>query len=135
MIWHIRIDGKRRYVGGQALKNDVLDSIWDGWVWMLDDDCTAHPLLYRRAFHQREVARALIVSQQREDDSILHAAASEVEVGKIDIGQAILARDLIGDHRIPETYAGDGMFLEAVLAETDAIIYLDEVLSHHNNIA
>ena len=36
-------DPDRQHVGGQALKNDMLDDIDDGWVWILDDDTLAHP--------------------------------------------------------------------------------------------
>jgi hypothetical protein len=130
--WHMRFDAKHEHVGGQAVKNEMLHSIEDGWVMFLDDDTLAHPKLYRR-FLKHQEAEAICVTQRHSVLGTLHASRENVGVGTIDIGQALIRRDVIGDMRIPETYAGDGEFLSAILPYADTV-YLDEVLSFHNAI-
>jgi len=83
---------------------------------------------------QKIDADAIIVSQKRQDRTVLEAAAENVYVGGIDIGQAIIRRDVIGDRRIPESYAGDGEFLSSVLAGRN-VVYLPRVLCYHNALA
>ena len=132
--WHIRFDWAKRHVGGQALKNAMLDEIEDGWVWVLDDDTVANGKLYRRVQQVMDGVGAVVVSQRHSILGILHAKPENVKVSSIDIGQAVISREVIGSHRIPETYAGDGEFLSAVLGKTE-VVYLDEVLSFHNALS
>jgi hypothetical protein len=135
LVWHWRFDWQREHVGGQKLKNDALDEIGDGWVWMLDDDTIAHSeILQAWAQHARhEGVGAVVFGQSRADGRILVAHEQNVRVGHIDIGQAFLRRDIIGEHRLPEHYDGDGMFLEAVLPDSSAI-YDNRLLSFHNRL-
>jgi hypothetical protein len=100
--WHIRFDSALQHVGGQRLKNQMLDQIEDGWVCFLDGP------------------------------QVLAAAHEHLQVGSVDIGQAFIARSLIGNTRIPEHYEGDGVFLQAVLASWPAVAYLPDILSEHN---
>ncbi len=133
--WHLGFDRLHQHVGGQAVKNRLLDGIHDGWVWVLDDDTLAHPSLYRRiaeVLRDQPETQAVVVSQERRNGVILHASSDQVRTGYVDIGQAVLRRDLIGDARLPECYEGDGRFLERVLADRTDVVYLDEVLSFHN---
>lgn len=134
MVWHWRLDLARQHVGGQALKNEMLDEIADGWVWMLDDDTLAHPDVLSVVSEAAQDSAAVIVSQQRTDGRVLVAAPQMVCPGGVDIGQAFLRRELIGEHRIPIDYNGDGMFLQAVLAGQEAI-FVGGVLSLHNAIS
>jgi hypothetical protein len=135
MTWHWRLDVERQHVGGQAIKNQMLDEIKDGWVWVLDDDTTAHPdVLAAVEGVMGARPEAVIVSQQRTDGRVLLAQPSWMVPGGVDIGQAFLRRDLIGDHRIPESYEGDGEFIQAVLAGARAL-YVPEVLSLHNALS
>jgi hypothetical protein len=132
--WHLRFDLDHQFVGGQRLKNEMLDEVKDGWVCFLDDDTVMHPSLLRRfdqTSAQLEDMDGLVVSQERRSGRILHADQKNVTVGGIDVGQVILHRQLIADTRIPEHYDGDGMFLQEVLLR-GRIAYLDEVLSYHN---
>jgi hypothetical protein len=135
LVWHWRFDWQREHVGGQKLKNDALDDIRDGWVWMLDDDTIAHSeILQAWAQHARhEGVGAVVFGQSRADGRILVANEQNVRVGHIDIGQAFLRRDIIGEHRLPEHYDGDGMFLEAVLPSCETI-YDNRLLSFHNRL-
>lgn len=130
LIWHIRFDPAHRHVGGQAVKNAMLEEIEDGWVMFLDDDTIVHPKLWE-VFLQHQDRDAIVVSQKHSVLDILVACPENVFVGGIDIGQVIIRRCAISETRIPETYAGDGQFLESILPFVDAV-YLDEVLSFHN---
>ena len=56
-------------------------------------------------------------------------------VGLIDAGQAVLRRDFIGTRRIPETYAGDGLWLGDLLHGRDDVHYMPDVLSLHNALS
>lgn len=129
-IWHIRFDIGKQHVGGQAIKNQILEEISDGYVMFLDDDTVVHPMLWKR-LRQYDGKDAIVFSQNHEILGILHAAPENAMIGTIDIGQAIIKRDVIGLHRIPESYAGDGEFMHAILPHCDAV-YVDEVLSIHN---
>jgi hypothetical protein len=141
-IWHQRLDRERRWVGGQRLKNEMLNDITDGWVCILDDDTVMHPDFLRRVSFvlatqplvERE-CRAIIVSQKRTTGVIMRASPENAVVGKIDAGQAVLRRDLIGDTRIPETYAGDGAWLETLLTGRNDVHYMRDVLSLHNALS
>jgi hypothetical protein len=134
LAWHWRYDLDRQHIGGQALKNAMLDEIRDGWVWCLDDDTLAHEDVLRVVSEQD--ADAVIVSQRRTDGRVLLASPERMCAGGVDIGQAFLQRNLIGDHRIPEDYNGDGLFLQAVLeGEDEWTTYLPDVLSLHNALS
>lgn len=137
VCWHLQFDHEREHVGGQALKNRMLDGIDDGWVCILDDDTLMHDrfvgAVYRETLREPPV-RAVVVSQLRTTGQVLRAGSANAVLGKIDAGQAVLRRDLIGEHRIPETYAGDGVWLEALLRNAD-VRYLKIVLSLHNAIS
>jgi len=138
VAWHLRFDPNRTDIGGQRLKNQMLDGIEDGWCWILDDDTTMHPHLLRKlteVLTWEPTALALVVSQDRQDGRHLTAAEGNVRVGEIDAGQAIMRRDLIGDHRLPLDYEGDGHWLCELLPGKDGIVYLDETLSLHNALA
>jgi hypothetical protein len=140
--WHVRHDHDQQHVGGQALKNWMLDVIQDGWVVILDDDTTMHPRFIQKIEMVVATAplvnpdlRAIIVSQKRVNGTILSASPENAVVGGIDAGQAVLRRDLIGDYRIPEEYAGDGMWLETLLRDRPDVHYMRDVLSLHNAIS
>lgn len=135
LSWHLRFDLGRGCLGGQALKNELLDDISDGWVWFLDDDTLVHEDMLSIVLHAingYSDVTAVVVSQRRNDGRVLLAKPRNVCVNGIDIGQAILRRDLIGDERIPESYAGDGEFLQTLLHDRQDVIYMSEVLSLHN---
>jgi hypothetical protein len=132
VTWHIRFDPAQQHVGGQRLKNEMLDQIEDGWVCFLDDDTTMHPEYLRRMAEAVKTAGAVVVAQQRQNGMVLTAAQEHLKVGAVDIGQAFISRPLIGTHRIPEHYEGDGVFLQAVLAGHYFVTYLPDILSEHN---
>jgi hypothetical protein len=137
VTWHWRFDLARQHIGGQAVKNAMLDEFHDGWFWALDDDTLTHEdvlLVVDDARRRHPHAKAIIVSQQRSDGRVLPAAPEQMCPGGVDIGQAFLRRDLIGDHRIPEHYNGDGMFLQTVLTGA-TVVFLPDVVSLHNALS
>ncbi len=137
LTWHRLYDLNREHVGGQVLKNRMLDTIRDGWVVILDDDTVMHENFLRKVggFADMSDGNAIIVSQKRVNGVVLQAAPENAVVGMIDAGQAVLRRSFIGTYRIPETYAGDGMWLEVLLRDRTDVHYLPTwVLSLHNAI-
>src|SRR5512132_2800574 len=81
IVWHWCFDPERTAVGGQRLKNEMLDQISDGWVCFLDDDNVMHPDFVRRV-HEHKDADAVVVCQQRHSDGrTLVAGPGELRVG------------------------------------------------------
>lgn len=138
-IWHGGYDEEREHVGGQHLKNVMLDKIGDGWVCILDDDTVMHPLFLQkiyRAYHHHPYMCAFVVSQRRTTNVVLQARPENMVVGKVDAGQVVIRREHIGDLRIPETYAGDGEWIECLLYGREDVHYMtSEVLSLHNALS
>lgn len=133
IVWHWRIDWERQHVGGQTLKNAMLDEIADGWVWILDDDNDVHP----------EFLRCLAQTIAAHPSAVLVAGAQHTAHGvrlvhfrasHIDAAQVIIRRDAIGDHRIPEHYCGDGEWIEAIARDLvdKHIAYLPDVVIRYN---
>lgn len=137
VVWRWRFDLERAHVGGQAVKNALIDRIDDGYVWILDDDTLVHPKLFAAladTYLNHPRVSALVVSQQRADGTVLRAAPENVRVAGIDAGQALLRRELIGNWRLPLNYEGDGHFLVALLANDPDVVFRDEILSFHNHL-
>ena len=135
LTWHLRFDLQREHVGGQGLKNEMLDQITDGWVWVLDDDTLVHECLFEtllRIVQQKPKVQAIVVSQRRNDGRVLRATPGNAVVGGIDAGQVVMKRELVADARIPETYAGDGIWLQALLTGAPDVYFEPSVLSLHN---
>jgi len=135
VVWHWVFDWDCAHVGGQKRKNDALDSITDGWVWMLDDDTVAHSEILQawKSHAQSDGVDAVVFGQTRADGRVLDSGLEHARVGYIDIGQAIIRRASIADTRLEEHYDADGVFLEAVLPRI-ATIYDNRYLSFHNRL-
>lgn len=144
VTWHTLTDPKRHHVGGQHLKNKMIEEVRypHEWICILDDDTLMHPKFIQRISFVlatqplvEQECRAIIVSQKRTTGVVLQASRENAVLGKIDAGQAVLRRDFIGAYRIPETYAGDGMWLETLLRDRPDVHYMREVLSLHNALS
>jgi hypothetical protein len=136
--WHRWVDMHREFVGGQHPKNIMLDRIELGWVCILDDDTIMHPQFLRKVYKASRItpyAKAIVVSQKRTTGVVLQACPDNMKVGSVDAGQVVLRRDFVGDLRIPETYAGDGEWIEALLRYEPSVVFLPEVLSLHNALS
>lgn len=131
--WHVRRDTEPA-VGGQRVKNEMLDNISEGWIVFLDDDTAMHPQLLQRLDDEINPNIDLVFyAQQRNADVHMPLAKR----GLIDIGQVCVHRRRIGPLRIPDFYDGDGWFCEALVANPGGgeIVYLPEVLSFYNLLA
>jgi hypothetical protein len=137
LVWHWRFDLARAHVGGQALKNAMLDSITDGWVWILDDDTLAMPALFERLVvleAEHPDADAFAVSQLLRGGAVRHATPDALRLDHIDVGQLIIRRDAIGDTRLDLSYGGDGLWVEALVAKGVRVVCVDEALSAYNRL-
>ena len=129
--WLVRLDPVPA-VGGQRVKNDLIDMVTDGWVVILDDDTVMHPDFKQRIQEEaRPDVDVIFFGQERPRTGV---ALPEARRGLIDAGQACFRRSLVGQTRIPDFYDGDGWFLET-LAQRGRAIYLSDVLSFYNQLA
>jgi len=133
--WHRYEDLQKEHVGGQHTKNIMLSRITDGWVCILDDDTVMHASFLRhiyKAYRKNKFANAFVVSQRRTTNVVLQARPENMILGKVDAGQVLIRRDYIGNAKIPETYAGDGEWIEFLLHGQPDVVFLPQVLSLHN---
>jgi hypothetical protein len=128
VVWHVGFDLDRQHIGGQAVKNRLLNEIHDGWVWVCDDDNLPVPGFFAW-LTQQAPADLLLVAQQRQGQMV---AAAYPRVDETDIAQAVIARSLIAAQRLPEVYNGDGLFLVALAAQTSKIALINEPLTAYN---
>jgi GT2 family glycosyltransferase len=137
VVWHTQADPERAHVGGQGIKNQLLDQITDGWVWICDDDNVAHADFFRalaQAAQQHPDARLLVIAQQHRSGGIRQVHRQMLKQTHVDAAQVVARRDAIGELRIPEHYCGDGEWIEA-LANTlapEQIVYIREPLVFYN---
>lgn len=132
IYWHLTHENEE-FVGGQVLKNRMLDQIPeedDSWVYILDDDTVMHSDFQRYTYdaiqdHPRCVG--MVFAQLRPEGVI----QPELRSGVIDVGQVLLRREQIADIRIPDFYDGDGWWLTAVLSDSD-VVWSNDVLSTYN---
>jgi len=127
---------------GHQLINDTIDSIKDGWVYVVDDDNIIHENFYERVYQiikENKKSTAIIFDQKVGGIDFTKLDIREcgkdlVKVGKIDMAQFLLRRDLIGNYRIPKGhYVGDGMFIEEIFNENEKkFVFVNEVLCYYN---
>jgi hypothetical protein len=130
VFWHI-LHLSNPFVGGQVVKNYLLDETPGGWVYVLDDDTIMHPEFLGRTAETIELhPDADVIFFARIDRGTTWAP--EIAVGSVDIGQALMRRELIADLRIPDLYEGDGQFLEKVLDRAKESVYLSDPLCFYN---
>lgn len=137
LTWHIRFDPERQAVGGQLLKNQMLDQVGDGWVYILDDDNILHPDLcgaLADALADRGDARLIVCAQQHRSGFIRRPHRQMLRQTHVDAGQVIIRRDAIGDLRIPLHYCGDGEWIEVLANKlpNHAIVYIPEPTTYYN---
>lgn len=134
VVWHVGFDLDQQHIGGQAVKNRLLDDLTDaeyfvnGWVWFCDDDNLPVPGFFEWLI-QQDPADLLLFAQRRQG-RIVPAAYPRVD--ETDIAQAVIARTLIETCRIPEVYNGDGLFLVELAAQTSSIVLIDQPLTAYN---
>ena len=126
--WHVGFDLACQHVGGQAVKNRLLDQVRDGWVWVCDDDNLPVPGFF--AYLAQAAPADLLLFSQTRHGRMVHAAAPRLD--ETDIAQAVIRRDTIGDTRLPEVYNGDGAWLMQVAAQTQSVALIDLPLTAYN---
>jgi glycosyltransferase involved in cell wall biosynthesis len=127
---------------GHQMVNNVIDEIESGWVYVLDDDNIIHHDFFNSILDiitDNKKIEGIIFDQKiggvdfTKQDLRL-SSPDDVKVGKIDMAQFLLKRDLIGISRIPRGhYVGDGMFIEKLFNEnTEKFIFINKVLCYYN---
>jgi glycosyltransferase involved in cell wall biosynthesis len=127
---------------GHDMINKTLDEINSGLIYVLDDDNILHPnflQLVEEWLENFEELDGLIFSQKigGVDFTGLDIRLSDdenVKVGKIDMAQFCLKRELIGDDRIPSgVYVGDGIFIQSIYENNkDKFLIKKEIGCYYN---
>lgn len=129
--WHVAFDLARQHVGGQAVKNLMIDSIPEsdqGWVWIGDDDNKMDPaMLQAVAEYDSRPVDVVIFAQHRGK----HIAPPCAVVNRVDAAQFVARRSAIGSSRLPCAYNGDGLLI-AAMAKTARMVYDSRPLTHYN---
>lgn len=136
VVWHTQSDPERQSVGGQSIKNAMLDQIGDGWVYILDDDNLPHTNLFRAVAEIDRMlpdAAMIALTQEHRGGRVRPVHAGMLRASHVDAGQVVVRRDAIGDLRIPEHYCGDGEWIEALAAKLDGrIVFVDTPATYYN---
>lgn len=139
ITWHARFDPEQQHVGGQRLKNELLDQIADGWVWIGDDDNLMHPAFANLVppLTANPAVGLIVLSQALPDGGVRRAEPGCLAIDRVDAAQLVVRRDVLGALRLPETYAGDGMLAEALAATLppESICYVAEPAAYYNRLA
>jgi len=127
---------------GHQMINKCIDSIEDGWIYVLDDDNIIHEDFFNEIYKiikENPDKSGLIFSQKIggidfTGEDIRYASPDNVKVSRIDMAQFLLKRDLIADERIPNGYyVGDGMFIESLFNKNkEDFFFIDKVLCYYN---
>lgn len=129
--WHVGFDMGRKHVGGQRVKNLLLDSIpadCPGWVWIGDDDNVLDPtMLAALTEYDAQEFDAVIFAQHRG----ARVARPCAVIDRVDAAQLVARRRLIGGHRLPEAYNGDGYWISEI-AKHGYISYDARPLTKYN---
>ena len=130
------------YDYGHQFINDTIDTIKNGWVYILDDDNILHENFLEKIslyIESNKNKRGIIFSQKvgGKDFSKLDIRISHpdnVKVGQIDIAQFILRRDLIGDKRLNKyQYTADGHFITEIFnINKEDFLFVDDILCYYN---
>lgn len=126
-------DEKNKISGGNTAKNFAIDKIENGWVYQLDDDNLLHPKFIQKTIEYITTypdKKCFIFSQNKR---YYPKTAEDIKCGIIDTAMYILDISFIGDARIPESYGGDGIFIEEIFKKNpNECLIIDEVLCFYN---
>lgn len=127
---------------GHSLINQTIETIEDGWIYIIDDDNKIHENFYNELsdkINEIPEAKGFIFHQQidKKDFTGLDvriAKTDEVKVSKIDMAQFCAKREIIGNHRIPhDMYVGDGVWIENIYKEkSQEFVLIDKIISYYN---
>ena len=126
-------------VAGKKQINDAIDRIFDGWVYVLDDDNLMHPDFYKVVSDltaKNPKVQGLFFSQELRT-SIREVSPGTVRVNYIDQAQFVLKRELIGQRRYKQEYTADGQFIEVLYKDNDPALfefYNDKPVTYYNKL-
>jgi hypothetical protein len=118
---------------GNAQRNFALDLIdnKDSHVYFLDDDTTLHPELWESVRH----FDMDFISFNQCHPNGTHRLGGRIEFGKVDSGNVLISRALIGDTRwVLNRYGADGIFIEECFKRATNPIYIAKTASIYNNL-
>lgn len=123
------------------LINRLLDEIGD-WVYIVDDDNKIHEDFYSTIHNMMQYVpdvKAFIFNQKVggidfSGVDVRYALPENICIGKIDMAQFILHRDLISDIRLNKfMYAADGQFIVDVYnSNSKFFLFINKILSYYN---
>lgn len=122
-----------------SLKNEALEMISFGWVYVLDDDNILHPAFKNLIWHYIDVYHykdAFVFNLLLPDGKLMIANYSSIKVYHINQAQFILKRELIGETRYDlDKYEDDGLFIEYIYEHNpDKFMCINEIMSYHNKL-
>lgn len=136
VVWHQQADPDRQSVGGQTIKNAMLDAITDGWVYILDDDNLMHPAFWGALAHALANfpdAAMVVISQVHRNGWARLAHPGMLKPTLVDAGQVVVNRAALGDARIPAHYCGDGEWIAGLAAQlAGRIVYVTTPATYYN---
>ena len=123
------------------LINRILDEI-DDWVYIIDDDNKIHEDFYSAIYNMMQWTpdtKGFIFNQKVggidfSGVDIRYALPENVCIGKIDMAQFFLHKDLIGGIRLNKfMYVADGQFIVDVYnSNSEKFLFINQVLSYYN---
>jgi hypothetical protein len=116
---------------GGPQRNLALDKIQDGFCNFLDDDTILHNGLIKAYESMSE--NQILIGQQILRDDTLRLNAEVPQSGKIDSGNVIFDRTLVGDLRYENLYESDGIFFNNLAKKhPDKIFFANYTISIYN---
>jgi hypothetical protein len=116
---------------GNGQRNYALSLIDTGHIIFLDDDTLLHPNIWEEI---KDLSDDFIHYAQ-EDKGKLRVTGIEIKVDRIDMGQFVVNRNIVKDHKFPlKLYQADGVFAMLVSSETNNKRYIPKVLSYYNQL-
>lgn len=140
----IKLFFKRSIPGdyGHQFINEAIDSIKDGWVYVLDDDNVLHEdfiSTLTKYISENPDKRAFIFDQKVDGKDFTKldvrvAKPENMRVQHIDMAQFLLKRDLISDKRLRfGDYKADGYFIEEIFnTNPEDFLFINQILSYYN---
>jgi glycosyltransferase involved in cell wall biosynthesis len=126
---------------GHNLINRLLEEISD-WVYIIDDDNKIHEDFYSTIYNMMQYSpeKKGFIFNQKVDGidfsgvDIRYALSENVCIGKIDMAQFLLHRDLISDIRLNKfMYVADGQFIVDIYnSNSKDFLFINKVLCYYN---
>jgi len=124
-----------------SLINRLLDELGD-WIYIVDDDNKIHEDFYSTIHNKMNYSsdtKGFIFNQKVggidfSGVDVRYASPENICVGKIDMAQFILHKDLIGNIRLNKyMYVADGQFIVDVYnSNSEKFLFINQILSYYN---